>query len=327
MRTTTLDLGAPTSAPTVVVAPSAERLRSHPATARTGTDTPWSALLDAARQADVLPAPVHEALLGFADAPGPGAALLVRGLPVGDLPATPAHPTDPTGKDHVSELVVLAAARRLGQPVGYRPEHGGAIVQTLVPTRADATAQTSTSSAVDLAWHTETAFHRHKPRHLLLLCLRGDPAAATLLATVTDVLARLSPEVVDVLRQPRFRTRVDASFSPADPHARTAPAPVIGGRADDPTLWFDEDLMEGDDPLAEVALTELGRAVHDAQQRVVLDTGDLLVVDNDRAVHGRSPFRARFDGTDRWLQRAFVVPDLTTCGASHHDRVLDTVLA
>ena len=35
-------------------------------------------------------------------------------------------------------------------------------------------------------------------------------------------------------------------------------------------------------------------------------------VDNRRAVHGRSEFRARFDGTDRWLQRTFVVDDLAT---------------
>jgi hypothetical protein len=43
---------------------------------------------------------------------------------------------------------------------------------------------------------------------------------------------------------------------------------------------------------------------------VVLEAGDLLVLDNTLVVHGRSPFPARFDGTDRWLQRAFVVADL-----------------
>ena len=44
----------------------------------------------------------------------------------------------------------------------------------------------------------------------------------------------------------------------------------------------------------------------------MLDAGDLLVIDNRRAVHGRSKFRARFDGTDRWLQRTFVVDELAT---------------
>ena len=38
-------------------------------------------------------------------------------------------------------------------------------------------------------------------------------------------------------------------------------------------------------------------------------TGDLLIVDNRRAVHGRSQFTPRYDGFDRWLQRMSVVRD------------------
>ncbi|MGW3067931.1 TauD/TfdA family dioxygenase, partial [Streptomyces sp. NPDC001130] len=39
---------------------------------------------------------------------------------------------------------------------------------------------------------------------------------------------------------------------------------------------------------------------------VSLSPGEVLVVDNDLVVHGRVPFRARYDGTDRWLKRASV---------------------
>ena len=57
----------------------------------------------------------------------------------------------------------------------------------------------------------------------------------------------------------------------------------------------------------------------------MLEAGDLLVVDNRRAVHGRSEFRARFDGTDRWLQRTFVVDDLAAdrrpARVGHHHAV------
>ena len=52
-------------------------------------------------------------------------------------------------------------------------------------TAADADRQTSTSSSVELEFHTETAFHRHKPRYLLLLCLKGDPEARTMLSAST----------------------------------------------------------------------------------------------------------------------------------------------
>ncbi|MGE0137021.1 MAG: L-asparagine oxygenase, partial [Ilumatobacteraceae bacterium] len=52
--------------------------------------------------------------------------------------------------------------------------------------------------------------------------------------------------------------------------------------------------------------------------------GDLLVVDNTVAVHGRSPFLPRFDGTDRWLQRTFVVSDLLPSAAERTGRVVTT---
>ena len=58
--------------------------------------------------------------------------------------------------------------------------------------------------------------------------------------------------------------------------------------------------------------------------RVVLEAGDLLVVDNTVAVHGRSPFVPRFDGTDRWLQRTFVVTDLAPSAAERRGRVIVT---
>ena len=57
---------------------------------------------------------------------------------------------------------------------------------------------------------------------------------------------------------------------------------------------------------------------------IVLEPGDLLVVDNDRVVHGRTSFAARFDGTDRWLQRAFVVADLAPSAAERTGRIITT---
>jgi hypothetical protein len=55
----------------------------------------------------LLPPAVHDALIDFADAPPVAGALLLRGLPVGELPPTPAHPTAPTVKDSSSVLNLL----------------------------------------------------------------------------------------------------------------------------------------------------------------------------------------------------------------------------
>ena len=270
---------------------------------------------------------LRSALAAFIVEPGPAGAMVLRDVPVGVVPSTPATPTSPTHKDLTSELVLLAVASRLGEPVGYRPEHGGSLVQNLVPTRADIGRQTSTSSGVDLAFHTETAFHPHGPRHLLLLCLRGDPTAVTTLASIHDLLPALDAATIVALRRPEFHTAVDESFGgqPAVPYGPARP--VLGGTEEQPWLCWDEVLTSGVTPEADAALAALGLAVVERKREIVLAAGDLLVVDNTRCVHGRRPFDARFDGTDRWLQRTFVVASLAPSASARDGRIITTSFA
>ena len=281
----------------------------------------------AARAGRLFAPGLDHALTAFLEDPGPAGALLLRNVPIGGLPPTPATPTAPTDKDLGTELALLAVARHLGEPVGYRPEHGGSIVQNLVPTRADVGRQTSTSSGVDLAFHTETAFHPHGPSHLLLLCLRGDPTAATTVASIHDLLPGLQPATIEALRRPEFRTAVDESFGGA-PGVPYGPArPVLGGADERPWLCWDAELTTGETPEARAALDELAAVVTERQREIVLTAGDLLIIDNTRCVHGRRPFQARFDGTDRWLQRSFVVASLEPSAHERDGRIITTSFA
>ena len=282
------------------------------------------ALVDlAGASRSLLPPAVRRALDDLRADPGPAGAVLVTGIPTGELPPTPELPTSPTHKDRLSELVLLAVGRALGEPVGYRPEHGGATVQNLLPVRGTEATQTSTSSAVDLEFHTETAFHPHRPHYLLLTCLRSDSAASTYLCSVRDVLPHLTARERAVLAEPRFRTRVDESFGGTPATPPTPPVAVLGGDPAAPTLLFDADLMDGTDPEAHAALHRLAAVAHERRLGVVLQPGDLLVVDNHSCIHGRSSFAARYDGTDRWLQRAFVVDDLAPSAPHRTGRTID----
>ncbi len=251
-------------------------------------------------------------------------AVLVPGCPVGNVPPTPLTRHGVDKPDRISEQTLLGAAMRLGEPVGFAQEHGGDIVQDLYPLASSVGRQLSTSSGVELAFHTETAFHPHKPRFLLLLCLRGNSAAATTLCSVDDIIALLPPATVEVLRQPRFRCGVDESFGAGSAWV-TEPAPVIEHAADGMwVLTFDGELTLGTDARAEAAINEVNEAIARARTSVTLASGDLLIVDNHRAVHGRSPFTARFDGTDRWLQRTFVVSSLAPSADEREGRVITT---
>jgi hypothetical protein len=68
----------------------------------------------AGRAAREMPAGVHDALVRFGDDPGECGVLLLRGINLGPVPATPAGAAavGSSGKDLTSEFALLAAARR-----------------------------------------------------------------------------------------------------------------------------------------------------------------------------------------------------------------------
>jgi L-asparagine oxygenase len=290
-----------------------------------GADINAAAFTRAAGHAGrLLPADIHDALVDFADEGNAAGALLLRGVPVGELPPTPSFPSSAEKLNKISEFALLTVGRRLGQPVGYAPEHGGDLVQNISPVARDAERQVSTSSKSTLAFHTEAAFHPHRPRYLLLLCLKGDPSAATTLCSVSALIDALSPRDRAVLATPRFTTAADESYVGGPSSQRSLPRAILTGDLARPKLWLDADLMQGTDDEAQGALERLSALASEMASGVVLEAGDLLVVDNDVAVHGRSPFTPRFDGTDRWLQRTFVVADHTAADGERDGRIIGT---
>jgi alpha-ketoglutarate-dependent taurine dioxygenase len=65
-----------------------------------------------------------------------------------------------------------------------------------------------------------------------------------------------------------------------------------------------------DDTAAQGALEKLVAIIDTDLRAISLDQGDCVVINNHRAVHGRLPFTAHYDGNDRWLKRINVTNDL-----------------
>jgi alpha-ketoglutarate-dependent taurine dioxygenase len=81
----------------------------------------------------------------------------------------------------------------------------------------------------------------------------------------------------------------------------------VGGGAHGRGLRFDPAYSRlPDDPAFREAYRALESALADVRVDVVLSPGDVLVLDNNTVVHGRSAFAARYDGRDRWLKRVLV---------------------
>lgn len=71
-------------------------------------------------------------------------------------------------------------------------------------------------------------------------------------------------------------------------------------------MTYDRALMKSVTQAGNRALQAFSDAIEKVKNTVFLKTGEILVINNRTAVHGRTPFKARYDGTDRWLKRAMV---------------------
>ncbi|MCZ7421948.1 TauD/TfdA family dioxygenase [Verrucosispora sp. WMMA2121] len=256
------------------------------------------------------PAGLRRTLREFRRDSGPGGALLLRNLPLDEnLPATPTEDNSVLRKATVSATALMLVAHGLGDPAAFRPEKAGALVQNVVPVPGREDVQGNAGS-VHLTFHTENAFHPHRPDFVKLLCVRSDheKIAELRLVCSRQLLPKLSEEALEVLRSPRFVTAAPPSFGgasgAAEPHA------VLSGDPADPDLRIDEAATVPLDGDAEAALRELSKWFEDLHMAIRLRPGDLAIVDNRVTVHGRSAFTPRYDGRDRWLQRTFVLADL-----------------
>jgi L-asparagine oxygenase len=269
-----------------------------------------------AQAADALPDALRRTLEAFRETGAVAGALWLRGLPVdSDLPPTPTAREVRRYVNPTAAAVVGACARVLGEPYGYAQLDGGAVFRSVYPIKAEALEQSAKSSQVLLRLHTEHSFHPYRPRHVHLHCLRGAEDAATLLCSREGLLADLTTAQRRTLAEPRFITGVDYAFG----NVTTAKGngdrlAILTGDDADPVLRIDEDLMIGADAEAEAVLARLCEVLRARAIPVHLRQGDLLVIDNHRAAHGRSRFVPRFDGTDRWLVQVKTRPTLPPPG-------------
>jgi L-asparagine oxygenase len=265
------------------------------------------------------------ALVDFRLAGSRDGIVVLRGLPIDEsLPRTPGRAAF-TGswrelaRSTVTQLMVMSV---LGGVISYADEKDGHLIQDICPVPGAEHRQENTGSSL-LELHTEDGFHPHKPDFISLLCLRADHAreAMTVACGVRAVAPRLEPEHVQALRQPWYRIRLASSFVGTEHTAYSAPMAALSGCPSDPDLCADFHAMEPMTDEAAEAFEALRGLMQTSLVGVVLEPGDMLVIDNRKAVHGRTGFSPRYDGHDRWLRRCFAVADLR---ASHPHRYPDS---
>jgi L-asparagine oxygenase len=282
-------------------------------------------------RAALLSEPVRRALLHFRRHGSPIGGLLIRDVPTGPIPETPSRADQGVGIGLQAAAAMSMIAGALGDQYGFRAELGGNIIQDVLPVAGAEKTQRSVSSDVRLKDHVEMAFADHRSDYVGLLCVRPDHerVAGTTLSSVERLLPQLDITTVQTLREPRYKTTVDESFLIGGGFGHPiwiGPIAVLTDSIERPRLRADFAETEGTDSDAQEALERLRDAVAAAAVTILLEEGDLLLIDNHRAFHGRTSFRARGDGLDRWLLRTFVTKDLSRSEAVRPSdgRIVDT---
>ena len=201
----------------------------------------------------------------------------------------------------------------MGEMVAYEAEGYGNLFQDVVPLKSMLNQQASTGSNFELEIHTEQAFSQLRPDILSLSCLRGDPNALTYILHLESILNNMSEYEIALLKQPLWKIGVDLSFKMnenefVEGNVR-GPFPILQGTDDNPILVFDQDLMFGITEESDSLIDKIVGVYYTHRNSYNLTSGDIIFIDNNRAVHGRSSFFPKFDGLDRFLIRSFLVFD------------------
>jgi L-asparagine oxygenase len=270
-----------------------------------------------------LPRQLLARLAEFANSPAAPGMLVVENCPIDpDVPATPANSRrSPRKRTFVSEGCLLGFAQIIGKPLGYRNEKDGELIQNVCPVQTESTQTSSESSEIRLGFHTDFDFAESRPfgpyndtnaDYIVLYCLRSDPHAEafTIYADARDICARLTSVQITTLRQPLYQFGASYSFTGRSGDSRiwSEAIPVLKGPEEYPEVSID--MLCGVRGLSDAATGAL-RAVaevcgsDDVAQAVCLRAGQVLLIDNRKGAHARTAFRARYDGTDRWLQRVY----------------------
>jgi len=237
-------------------------------------------------------------------------------IPTIDKPSTPSDNTHHMGEKTTIAKIQAFFNQILGEMIAYEAEGYGCLFQDMVPSINLSETQTSLSSIVELEIHTEQAFSKLKPDFLSLACLRGDTNAKTYVFHKKTLLENLTSDKIDMLYKPLWEIGVDMSFKMnndiefLEGNLR-GPLSIIDRETGD--FVFDQDLMYGITEEAENLKNEIVEIYHNKKTEIILQEGDIVILDNRCVVHGRSSFQPKYDGSDRFIVRSFVMKDYKKC--------------
>jgi len=213
-----------------------------------------------------------------------------------------------TRAGNVQNFLLVLYGSLLGEVFSWHGQQEGSLVHDLVPTYADRNEQLGSGSQTALLWHTEDAFHPCRADFVLLYSVRAKKDAKSTLSWLHQ--GALDSETVATLMVDKYEFKPDTSYSDHDTFTNE-PVALLYGSSAAPYLRADSVYYKPPSGERErEALAKLYGALDAALIEIEIPSGDLLVLNNRRVVHGRTEFHANYDGNDRWVKRVNISDSL-----------------
>lgn len=264
--------------------------------------------------------------------PGEGNILRVNGLPFDyDVPPTPYEgyvDNDALPLASVIQFAVFAACDIF--PISYLRENRGLLFRHVVPTRRRAKRVSSHGSALTLDMHVsnpilpiipeETNNVSGSPEVLAFYGVRPDPDVFTEVVELDEVLQQLDQKTINALCEKNFYFRMPSSFNGDELKGPFAILAIKDG------IYYNRTDMDTVIPVdyhSLVALNTFMEATKTVQHyhRLQLPPGDMLLFKNQRTLHSRQKFVARYNGLDRWMVRLYGSTNMTRHHAAEQEKI------
>ena len=197
-------------------------------------------------------------------------------------------------ESYMPDLTTESLAKALGRTLSPRESR---TVQELVP-RAHGAPNTYSGlyGLSSFPFHTDLAHWSRPPRYLLLRCQRGSSDVPTYLADSHSLIEAIGHDVI-----------ARAIFRPRRPRSGTLALLRLWERTDEGGLFrWDETFITPASPIGGRAALEVRQWLTQcAPVQIALErTGDMLIIDNWRMLHARSPVPEGL--TNRKIERVYL---------------------
>jgi L-asparagine oxygenase len=224
----------------------------------------------------------------------------------------------------VTEFAAVAIGALVdAQLFNFRQEGGGSatLFDNVVPVRELRERRGAGGFDNNFPFHCESSWHRMRPDYVVLLGVKEDPQAMTLVSSITEMLDQQlvasMPAGSYRMKPPELYSQMAEEDIPLGTPLYCMTPPVRVGEPASLNVNFN-----GTDCLGPAAVEWLARLERSAEENaasVVLGSGNAIVLNNNRTCHTRTGYSPDFSQDLRWFLRINLKRDLWSHALRHDE--------